>query len=75
MNGLDTTDVVQVASELVIRAALRESRFLDEGTSLFDQVLLKVTTENDVDLSRLTRDIVDKAACFVSFEDSWAELR
>jgi len=51
LNRLDTTNVVQVASKLVIRAALRESRLLNERTSLFNQVLLKVTAEDDVDLS------------------------
>jgi hypothetical protein len=68
LHGLNASNVVQIASVLVVGARRRESSFCDEVVSLLVEVLGQVRSDNDVHQSGLTDLIVMQASFLVSME-------
>jgi len=65
LDGLDSTQVVQISRILVIRDILREGGLDRELTSWLVEVLRKVGSQNDVGDGSLADEILSKTCCLV----------
>ena len=75
MHSLDFTQIVKIASILVVRSLFRECGLHEEASCLFVEVLVNVRPQNDVHDSCLPDLIMLQAACFVDLEHKGSYLR
>ena len=74
LNGLDATLIIQISSVLIIRDTFGECRLCDKVSRLLIQVLLKVSSNDNVHRCCLSDLVLVQTAVLVSFENERTKL-